>query len=111
MRVNRVFRLEYRAPWHKASVTREVEPYHMKSLRGEWYLICFDRFRRKMLTYGISRLRAVEMLAEEAQGPTDFDIDVYLIFRPSFHYSRIPLPPRGLPSSSSRVLGFHPLGL
>jgi proteasome accessory factor B len=78
LRANRVLRLEYQAPWHKDSVTREVEPYHMMSFRGEWYLVCFDRFRRKVLTYGISRLRAAEMLSEEAQAPADFDIDAYL---------------------------------
>ena len=78
LRVNRVLRLEYRAPWHKDSVAREVEPYHMISFRGEWYLICFDRYRRKVLTYGISRLRDAEILSEEAPLRADFDIDAYL---------------------------------
>jgi proteasome accessory factor B len=78
LRANRVLRLEYQSPWHKASVTREVEPYHMMSFRGEWYLICFDRYPQQTRTYGISRLLSAQILPEEAPVREDFDIDSYL---------------------------------
>jgi proteasome accessory factor B len=78
LRLRRLLRIEYQSPWHKKSVPRDLEPYHMMSFKGEWYLIGFDRYRKQVLTYALSRIRSAELLAEECPAADDFDLDAYM---------------------------------
>ncbi len=78
LRANRVLRIQHQVPGTKGPLTREVDPYHMMSFKGEWYLIGFDHYRRQVLMFGISRIRDAEALSEEAQGAADFDAAAYL---------------------------------
>jgi predicted DNA-binding transcriptional regulator YafY len=78
LRANRVLQIQHQVPGTKGPLTRKVDPYHMMSFKGEWYLIGRDHYRQQVLTFGISRIRAAEALSEEVEGGTDFEVESYL---------------------------------
>jgi predicted DNA-binding transcriptional regulator YafY len=68
----RCLRLVY-AGIGKAAAPRVVEPYHLVSYRGEWYLLAYCRRSRGARTFALSRIRAAELLEETASPPETFD--------------------------------------
>lgn len=65
--------LSYMKPGSGSVTKREVEPYHLVSFQGEWYLMGFCRRRAKVLTFAISRIRAAEMRQETFTVPPNFN--------------------------------------
>jgi predicted DNA-binding transcriptional regulator YafY len=57
---------------------RIVEPYHMASYEGEWYLIAFCKLRKQILTFALSRIERAENLQETFVRPGSFRLDEYL---------------------------------
>ncbi|HHW43834.1 MAG TPA: WYL domain-containing protein [Desulfotomaculum sp.] len=43
---------------------RIVEPYHLYNLRGDWYLVAFDHFRKEMRVFHTGRIEKWEVLRE-----------------------------------------------
>lgn len=41
---------------------RVVHPYHLRFIRGEWYLIAFDERRRRILNFNIARIEHLKRL-------------------------------------------------
>lgn len=78
LRANRVLRIRHQVPGTKGPMPRKVDPYHMMSFKGEWYLVGRDHYRGRVLTFGISRIQAADGLAEETEGTAGFDVDAYL---------------------------------
>ncbi|OHD63331.1 MAG: hypothetical protein A2176_00005, partial [Spirochaetes bacterium RBG_13_51_14] len=57
---------------------RTVEPYHMVSYEGEWYLIAFCTMRKQVLTFAISRIQKCEPLEKSFTLPDSFNLKEYL---------------------------------
>ncbi len=59
-------------------VRRFVNPYHLASFRGEWYLIAWCHKRRTILKFAISRILQADVTEESFVIPEDFDFDTFL---------------------------------
>lgn len=57
---------------------RVVDPYHLASLEGEWYLIGFCHLRRDIRMFVPGRMRSVRETGERVEPPIGFSIDKYL---------------------------------
>jgi proteasome accessory factor B len=70
-------RIAYR-PWNDKPQDRDVDPYHIFSWQGDWYLVAFCRLRKEMRTFKISRIVGAEPTTGGFSRPADFSIDKYL---------------------------------
>jgi len=77
LRESRVLKMQYQVPGHAAPSEREVDPYHVVSYQGEWYLIGYCHFRKKILTFAISRIKNSEVLNTHFEIPRDFDFEKF----------------------------------
>ena len=65
--------ITYRKPGGQESTERLVDPYHLVSYQGEWYLIGYCHRRGVILTFAMSRIHAVALLEKRFVVPEDFD--------------------------------------
>jgi predicted DNA-binding transcriptional regulator YafY len=56
---------------------RKVSPLLLKEYRNRWYLICFDIVRDRISTFGLDRMRNLELSDLKFQVPLDFNPDYY----------------------------------
>ncbi|WP_084963589.1 helix-turn-helix transcriptional regulator [Thermoactinospora rubra] len=71
----RVLRMTYRR-WGPADVERVVHPYGLVLKGGSWYLVAAPPGGEPR-TYRVSRILAVETLAERFERPREFDLAAY----------------------------------
>lgn len=60
---------------------RVVHPYHLRFVRGEWYLIAYDERRRKVLNFNLARIEALKRLEDPGghfERQRDWDLDTYV---------------------------------
>jgi predicted DNA-binding transcriptional regulator YafY len=69
----RVVKIAYRALEAKESKEREIEPYHIANLSGEWYVFAKCRRADQVLQFSIPRIQKAELLDETFEMPADFD--------------------------------------
>jgi len=77
LRQSRALKMQYQVPGHASPSEREVDPYHVVSYQGEWYLIAYCHFRKKILTFAISRIKNAEVLNTHFEIPRDFDFEKF----------------------------------
>lgn len=70
---NQRLRITYCKPGEIWGAERDVEPFHVVSFQGEWYLIAFCRLRQEIRVFAISRIGQVEKSATFFKIPDDFD--------------------------------------
>ncbi len=51
---------------------RKVIPLLLKEYRNRWYLISFDDAKKDFITYGLDRMKELEILKESAEKPENF---------------------------------------
>ncbi len=51
---------------------RKVIPLLLKEYRNRWYLISFDDTKKDFITYGLDRMKELEILKESAEKPENF---------------------------------------
>jgi proteasome accessory factor B len=56
---------------------REVDPYHIVSFQGDWYLIGYCHLRREIRTFAVSRIIKAEEQKEAFSIPADFDFNEF----------------------------------
>lgn len=71
----KVLRIQYQVPGHTAPVTRLVEPNHLVSYRGEWYLVGYCQNHDEHRTFAISRMKKVEKLPVAVDESEEFDLE------------------------------------
>jgi predicted DNA-binding transcriptional regulator YafY len=64
--------LVYRKPGSAAEETRQVDPYHLANVNGDWYLFAFDHLRRAIRTFVPSRIRSATPTGRRFQKPRRF---------------------------------------
>ena len=69
---DRRIRMRYRASGAADVATRELDPYGLVLKAGTWYLVA--RRDGEMRTYRVSHVESIEMLDEQFERPTDFDL-------------------------------------
>ena len=57
---------------------REVDPYHLASVDGQWYLVGHCHLRGEVRMFAPSRMRSIEATGITFESPGDFRIDAYL---------------------------------
>jgi predicted DNA-binding transcriptional regulator YafY len=70
---SKLLSLAYLKPGAGKATKREIEPYHLVSFQGEWYVIGFCRTRKMVLTFAISRIRSAALGSQTFSIPEDFD--------------------------------------
>lgn len=78
IRDRRVLRFRYRNLGTRNAQTRRVEPYHVACIDNRWYLFAFDRTRKAMRTFALSRMQQPEVTSARFERPATFDPDQYL---------------------------------
>jgi predicted DNA-binding transcriptional regulator YafY len=73
-----LLRITHRKAGAEEATDRLVEPYHMVSYEGEWYLIAFCRLRKQALTFALSRIEGAQRLDETFTKPATFSLGAYL---------------------------------
>lgn len=70
--------LRYETASRGEEATREVDPYHLASVDGQWYLIGFCHLRSSIRMFAPSRIRSIEVTESTFTPSEDFRIDGYL---------------------------------
>lgn len=68
-------RIEYRKPGASASETREIDPWHLANINGEWYLFAHDHLRKAVRTFVPARIQSVAGTGKTFTPPTRFSVD------------------------------------
>jgi predicted DNA-binding transcriptional regulator YafY len=70
--------IRYYSASHDEETAREVDPYHLASVDGQWYLVGHCHRRGEVRMFVPSRIRSLEATGATFDSPTDFRIDDYL---------------------------------
>lgn len=71
----RSLNIQHQVPGYEEPVPRQIDPYHVVSYRGEWYVIGFCHYKKEIRTFGISRIKKAEIMDKHFKIPQDFDFD------------------------------------
>ena len=73
LRRKRRLAIRYQKPGARAPAEREVDPYHLTSYQGEWYLLAHCHRRDAKLTFAVSRISEARLLELHFAVPTGFN--------------------------------------
>jgi predicted DNA-binding transcriptional regulator YafY len=65
---------------------RTVEPYHLSNIRGDWYLIAFDRLRKEYRNFLVGRIDDWELTSQKFQPDPNFSVKDWM--GSAFHAER-----------------------
>jgi predicted DNA-binding transcriptional regulator YafY len=74
---NRVWMRYYTASRNEHT-ERTVHPYHLSNIRGDWYLIAYDEFRKDIRNFSVGRIERWKLLAEKFRRDPEFSITRYM---------------------------------
>ncbi len=69
--------IHYLKPGEETGHNRLVDPYHVVSFQGEWYLVGHCHLRREVRTFAISRIRAGRANGEKFIVPAEFSFEKF----------------------------------
>lgn len=78
----RRLRFTYASPARDEKSLRTVDPYHLFNYMGTWHLVGYCHMRGMIRDFVLGRMTDLEMLDEDFEKPSDFDIKHY--FHSSF---------------------------
>lgn len=78
LRRKRRLHILHQKPGVAAPRERKIDPYHLTSYQGEWYLLARCHRREALLTFGVSRISAATVLDQAFAVPTGFDAAAFL---------------------------------
>lgn len=68
-------RIQYRKPGSTSPETREIDPWHLANINGEWYLFAHDHLRKAVRTFVPARIQSVELTGKTFTPPARFSVD------------------------------------
>jgi len=74
---NRVWMRYYTAS-RDEHTERTVHPYHLSSIRGDWYLIAYDELRKEIRNFSVGRIEEWKLLKEKFTRDPKFSIASYM---------------------------------
>lgn len=74
---NRVWMRYYTAS-RDEHTERTVHPYHLSSIRGDWYLIAYDELRKEIRNFSVGRIEEWKLLKEKFKRDPKFSIASYM---------------------------------
>ncbi len=78
VRERRRLRLVYRAAYNGRRSERTVDPLQVARVGGDWYCLCYDHARRKMIPFVPARVASVQETMERFEPPRGFDPAAHL---------------------------------
>lgn len=57
------------------TTTRVIDPWHVASINGTWYLFAWCHLRAEMRMFAVSRIQSVKPTGDNFERPTNFSID------------------------------------
>jgi predicted DNA-binding transcriptional regulator YafY len=78
VRESRQLELDYWTASRDEACRRVVDPYHLVSIEGDWYLIGHCHLREEVRIFAPSRVRALRETGERFERPADFRVGDYL---------------------------------
>ena len=79
---HRQLELVYRKPGSKQTERRQIDPYHLANINGEWFLFAFDYLRKDIRTFVPSRIQSAQPTGRTFPRPQKFSVEK--ILRDSF---------------------------
>jgi predicted DNA-binding transcriptional regulator YafY len=70
--------LDYWTASRDERTRREVDPYHLASIDGQWYLVAHCHLRGDVRMFAPGRIRSLEVTEATFEAPADFRIEGYL---------------------------------
>jgi predicted DNA-binding transcriptional regulator YafY len=92
VREGRQLELLYWTASRDETCQRVVDPYHLASVQGDWYLVAYCHLREDVRMFSPGRIRSLRETGERFERPKDFAIGAYL--DASFRAVRGSGPPR-----------------
>jgi predicted DNA-binding transcriptional regulator YafY len=77
-RAGRQLEIVYWTASRDETCRRVVDPYHLASVDGDWYLIAYCHRREEVLMFSPQRIRALRETGASFERPADFRINDYL---------------------------------
>lgn len=71
----RQLELTYRKPGKQEAERRRVDPYHLASINGEWFLFAYDHLRKDIRTFVPARIKAIKHTGRTFARPQRFSLD------------------------------------
>jgi predicted DNA-binding transcriptional regulator YafY len=78
VREGRRLELVYWTASRDATSRRLVDPYHLVSLEGDWYLVAYCHLREAVRMFAPGRIRSLRETGERFERPADFRVGEYL---------------------------------
>lgn len=78
IRTRRRVRMRYFTASRRAWSERTVDPYHLRNVRGEWYLIAFDQLRRSVRFFHVGRIVSWSLLDSTFTHASGFSLEEWL---------------------------------
>ena len=78
LRSSQQLRISHQKAGETKATMRTVDPYHIVSYRGEWYLIGFCHTRKDVLRFAVSRIKSARLLDKGYEIQDGFSIDEFL---------------------------------
>ena len=66
--------IQYRKVSNPRPEKRRIQPYHLGSIDGQWYLFAFDLARKDIRTFVLTRIQEVVAIGEPFSMPEDFSL-------------------------------------
>ncbi|MFQ3578088.1 MAG: transcriptional regulator [Verrucomicrobiia bacterium] len=54
---------------------RQVQPYHLACISGQWYLFAHDKMRNRLRTFVLSRMKNLQRTSVRFERPPDFSLE------------------------------------
>jgi len=70
-------RFTYQKYWEEEVSHRDAEPYALKEFENRWYVLAKDLKDKNIKSFGLDRLRDLEITKWPFQSPVQFDINLY----------------------------------
>lgn len=78
VREGRQLELVYWSASHGKTCRRVVDPYHLTSVSGDWYLVAYCHLREEVRMFVPGRIQSLRETGERFERPADFRIEEYL---------------------------------
>jgi predicted DNA-binding transcriptional regulator YafY len=88
LRESKSLTVTHKKPSATTSHSRSIDPYHVTSYQGEWYVIGFCHLRKAIRTFAISRVTHANVTDNSFSIPEDFDFDTASIEHFGVHWGQ-----------------------
>ena len=67
--------IHYRKPGQTATEARQVDPYHLANINGEWFLFAFDHARKDIRTFAPGRIKSAKPTGKTFERTEKFSLE------------------------------------